>query len=330
MRHPWVADADNGVRWGLQLIVPNEPDALPRLVDTGRRVESLGYDAAFIMDHPAIHADPWICLSALAVATQRIRLGSAVNCAWYRHPAHLARLAADLDNLSRGRLILGIGSGWWGEEFHAFALPFLPLPERQAGLDEALTIIQGVWGPEPFSFAGRFFQVNTLRIEPPPCQQPRPPILIGGSGERRTLAQVARFADACNIREELPVNDSSVSDAERAAAVRRKLDALAAHCAFAGRPYEEVLRTHFTLYLMLAPTDAEARRKLDALDPARSTSAGTRRSGKAQVLATTPARAVDYYRALAAVGVQYFVIQLDARDHETITLLATDVIPAVR
>jgi alkanesulfonate monooxygenase SsuD/methylene tetrahydromethanopterin reductase-like flavin-dependent oxidoreductase (luciferase family) len=318
------------VRWGLQLIVPNEPDALPRLLDTGRLVESLGYDAVFIMDHPAIHADPWICLTALAITTQRIRLGSAVNCAWYRHPAYLARLAADLDNLSLGRLILGLGSGWWEAEFNAFALPFLPLPERQAGLEEALTIIQGVWGAEPFSFAGRYFQVRSLRIEPPPCQHPRPPILIGGSGERRTLAQVARFADACNIREELPVNDPSVSDAERAAAVRRKLEALAAHCAAAGRPYDEILRTHFTLYLMLAPSEDEARRKLDALDPACSTSAGTRRSGKAQVLATTPARAADYYRALAAVGVQYFVIQLDARDHETITLLATDVMPALR
>ncbi len=330
MRHPWVATADHGLRWGLQLIVPDAPDALPRLLDTGRLVESLGYDAVFIMDHPAIHADPWICLSALAVATQRIRLGSAVNCVWYRHPAYLARLAADLDNLSQGRSILGIGSGWWAEEFHAFALPFLPLPERQAGLDEALAIVQGVWGPESFSYAGRYFQVHRLRIEPPPCQRPRPPILIGGSGERRTLAQVARFADACNVQEELPIHDPSVSDAERATAVRRKLDALAAHCAALGRPYEEILRTHFTLYLILAPSEAEARRKLDALDPARSTSAGTRRSGKAQILATTPARAADYYRALAAVGVQYFIIQLDASDHETIFLLATEVMPAVR
>ncbi|MER3439593.1 MAG: hypothetical protein C4346_19465, partial [Chloroflexota bacterium] len=113
-------------------------------------------------------------------------------------------------------------------------------------------------------------------------------------------------------------------------AVRRKLDALAAHCSAVGRPDDDILRTHFTLYLMLAPTEGEARRKLEVLDPARSTSAGTRRSGKAQVLATTPARATEYYRALAAVGVQYFVIQLDARDHETITLLATDVMPAVR
>ncbi len=329
MRHTWVAEADRGLRWGLQLIVPNEQDALPRLMETGGLVESLGYDAIFIMDHPAIHADPWICLAGLAVATERVRLGSAVNCAWYRHPAYLARLAADLDNLSRGRSILGIGSGWWQAEFQGYGIPFLPLPERQDGLDEALTIIQGVWGSEPFTFTGRHFRVEGIQVEPLPLQKPRPPILIGGSGERRTLRQVAQYGDACNIREDLSITDPSISDRERAAVVRRKLDALEARCAEIGRSPDEILRTHFTLYLILARTEEAARRKLDRLDPSRSTSAGTRRDGKAQILATTPERAAAYYQALAEIGIQYFVIQLDANDHETIELIATDVMPAV-
>src|SRR5215217_5966932 len=136
-RHPWVAEADRGIRWGVQLIVPNRKDALPDLMETGRLVERLGYDAIYIFDHPKIHVDPWIALSGLAVATERVRLGSAVNCAGYRHPAHLARLSADLDNLSRGRHILGIGSGWWEAEFRALDLEFGTVPERQAALDEA-------------------------------------------------------------------------------------------------------------------------------------------------------------------------------------------------
>lgn len=326
-RHPWVAAADSGIRWGVQLIVPNRQDALPALMTTGKRVEQLGYDALFIFDHPAIHVDPWIALSGLAVATGRIRLGSAVNCAAYRHPAHLARLAADLDNLSRGRHILGIGSGWWESEFRALDIPFNPVPQRQAALDEALQIVTGAWGPEPFSFEGRHLRTNGIKIEPGPLQRPHPPIMIGGSGERKTLGQVARFADACNVREDEPFTDAAVSDNQRAATVRRKLDALDAHCGSISRPADEVLRTHFTLYLILATTEAEVAHKLAALNTGISTSPGTRRSGRSQVLAATPERAVAYYRAMVAIGIQYFIVQLDGEDLETITLLAEQVAP---
>jgi alkanesulfonate monooxygenase SsuD/methylene tetrahydromethanopterin reductase-like flavin-dependent oxidoreductase (luciferase family) len=328
-RHPWVAEADRGIRWGVQLIVPNRPNALPDLLETGRLVERLGYDAIFIFDHPAVHVDPWIALSGLAVAADRVRLGSAVNCVGYRHPAMLARIAADLDNLSRGRLILGIGSGWWDAEHAAVGAPFPPLRQRQAMLDEALQIVTGAWGDEPFSFDGHHVRTEQFRVEPPPLQHPRPPIMIGGSGERFTLRQVAWYGDACNVREPDPLMLASVPVAERVAAVRQKLDALARHCADLGRPPEEVLRTHFTLYLMLAPTEAEAAHKLDAFDASASTSPGTRRSGKGTVFAAAPERAAAYYRALAAIGIQYFIVQLDADDHETITLLAQEVVPRV-
>lgn len=328
-RHPWVAAAERGIRWGVQLIVPNEQDALPRLVATGRMVEELGYDALFILDHPSVHVDPWIALPGLATATSRIRLGSTVNCGWYRHPAHLARLAADLDNLSQGRLILGIGSGWMEAEFRALDVPFLSVPERQRGLDEALTIIAGVWGPEPFSYAGTHFRVEAMRVEPPPRQQPRPPILIGGSGERKTLRQVARSGDACNVREEDAISDTNVTHEQRAAAVRRKYDALGVHCAALNRPVAEILRTHFTLYLVLAPTEDEAARKVAAIDTAHSTSPGTRRSGRLHIFGATPQQAIAYYRAIAAAGAQYFIVQLDGSDHETLRLLAEEVAPAV-
>jgi alkanesulfonate monooxygenase SsuD/methylene tetrahydromethanopterin reductase-like flavin-dependent oxidoreductase (luciferase family) len=313
----------------VQLIVPAERDALPKLIETGRMVERLGYDSLFIFDHPALHADPWICLPGLATATTTLRLGSAVNCGWYRHPAHLARLAADLDNLSQGRLIFGIGSGWLETEFRAFDIPFLAPGERQRGLDEALQIIQGVWGDEPFSFEGKYFRTERMQVLPGPYQQPRPPVMIGGSGEKKTLRQVARFGDACNVREEEPINDPAVSDGQRAATIRRKLDALDNHCADLNRDPAEILRTHFTLYLLLAETEAEVAAKVAALDTSRSTSPGTRRDGKKHVFGATPERAIAYYRAIAAAGIRYFVIQLDGTDHETIRLLAEEVAPAV-
>src|SRR5680860_362473 len=89
-RHPWVAEADNGIRWGLQTVVPSDREALPRLLDTARRMESLGFDSLFIMDHPAMHADPFVALSGIAAVTGKLRLGQLVMAAAYRHPAYVA------------------------------------------------------------------------------------------------------------------------------------------------------------------------------------------------------------------------------------------------
>ncbi len=328
-RHPWVAEADQGIRWGVQLMVPDTPGALVELLDTARRVEQLGFDAIFIFDHPLVHADPWLTLAALAVATRRVRLGSAVNCAGYRAPVHYARLGSDLDNLSQGRAIFGIGSGWWEAEFAALGVPFGTVSGRQAALDEALTIILGSWTGAPFSFAGNHFSVAGIEMLPRPVQQPRPPVMIGGGGEKRTLRQVAQFGDACNVAEPEAAGDRSIQDSQRVASIARKLAALDRHCADLGRPADEILRTHFTRYLMLAPTEREAATKLAAMDPARSTSPGTRREGVPVALACTPERAIPYYRAMASVGIRYFVVQLDATDPETIDLLATRVAPAV-
>ena len=326
-RHPWVAEADRGVRFGVQLVVG--PEALSNLLATGRLVEALGFDGLFIFDHPSLQADPWTSLSALAGVTERVRLGSVVNCVAYRHPAHLARLAADLDNLSSGRLMLGLGIGWLEPEFRAFDVPFRPAPERHAMLEEALAIIQGAWGPEPFSFAGRFFRTEALRIEPPPVQRPRPPIMIGGNGERVTLRHVARSADACNVSELREV-DGRMEAVGGADTVRRKLQALDRHCADVGRPPAEVLRTHFTLRLIVAPTDQAAESKLARMRGQGSTSPATRRAQPSALVTGAPERVAAHYQALVAVGVRYFVVQVDSADHETLRLLATEVMPRLR
>ncbi len=327
-RHPWVAAGDDGIRWGVQLITPEAPGAARQLVETAKWVEGLGYDALFIFDHPACHIDPWIALPGIATATTTIRLGSAVNCALYRHPAYLARLAADLDNLSDGRLILGLGSGWLEREFRGLDLPFPPIGKRQAALREAIQIIQGVWGPEPFSFAGEHFRTEAMQITPPPVQSPRPPIMIGGSGEKVTLRQVARYGDACNIREDSQPGPE-LDVAARTATVARKLAALDRHCEEVGRPRNEILATHFTLYLILGETEAAAARKFDALDTSKSTSPGTRRDGKTGIVAGAPEKFIAYYQAMVATGIRYFVVQLDGADHETIELLAKEVMPHV-
>ena len=325
-RHPWVAETDQGVRFGVQLVLG---EALPGLLATGRLVDELGFDGLFIFDHPAVHPDPWVCLAALAGVTERVRLGSAVNCVAYRHPAHLARLAADLDNLSRGRLVLGLGIGWLKSEFRALDVPFGSATERYAALEEALAIVEGAWGPEPFTFAGRHYRTEGVRVVPPPVQRPRPPMMIGGSGEQVTLRLVARYADACNVSE-LERTEQGQAAVGGTATVRRKLDALRHHCAAVGRPDDEVLRTHFTLKLVIAPTEAALAAKLERQAGSPSASPGTQRAHPSAFVTGTPEQVVAHYRERVEAGIQYFVVQLDATDEETLRLLATEVMPSVR
>ncbi len=325
-RHPWVAEAENGIRWAVQLVLGDE--GLGTLREKGRLVEQLGFDGCFLFDHPALQADPWLCLAALSSVTERVRLGSVVTCVGYRHPAVVARYAADLDNLSGGRLMLGLGIGWLAPEFAAFDLPFGPPAERYARLEEALAILPGVWGDEPFSFAGEHYRVNDLRVTPPPVQQPRPPLMIGGSGEARTLKLVARHADACNVNE-VTTTPEGMRNTEGVAGVSRKLGVLRAHCEAVGRSSDEILRTHFTIKLVIGRTDAAAVAKLEAILASPSTSPGTRRSHRSAFVVGSPETVAAHYRAIAEVGIQYFVVQVDASETETLELLAAEVAPRV-
>ena len=321
MAHPWVEAHRDRVGFGLQVFArPDDPQPGQRLLAAGRLADALGLDAFFLGDHPAYGQEPWLHLGALAVTTERVRLGSVVGCAGYRPPVLTARLAADLDHLSGGRVVLGLGIGWNAAEFAQLGLPFPPVPERQAALAEAVTIIRGVWGPEPFTFRGRYHSTVDERVGPPPVQRPGPPLLLAGAGER-ALRLVAQYADACNFG---PGHATGL--ARTPEDVRRKLAVLRGHCEAIGRPYDHLLRTHFTSWLMLAENEGGARGKLSHYYPQ-----GVNEEQRFSRVATTPAGAIAYYQGLADAGIQYFVVQsLDAADEETIRLLAEEVAPHVR
>jgi alkanesulfonate monooxygenase SsuD/methylene tetrahydromethanopterin reductase-like flavin-dependent oxidoreductase (luciferase family) len=320
--HPWVSQFRDRVGWGLQAFaLPDDPDPAPRILAAGRLAEHLGFDAFFIGDHPAYAPDVWLHLAALAGQTSRIRLGSVVLCAGYRPPVITARLAADLDQLSAGRFILGLGHGWNETEFRQLGLDFPLIAERQAALVEVIQIIRGVWGAEPFTFRGRYHTTFDERIMPPPRQVPGPPLILAGAGERTALRLVARFADACNFGPGHATGLARTPDD-----VRRKLAVLDGYCLEAGREPNSVLRTHFTSWLMLAPTEAAARQKLDRYYPH-----GINEEQRFSRVVGDPARVAAYYQALVDAGMDYFVVQtLDAADTETTELLAREVIPAVR
>ncbi len=323
--HRWVAARRDGVRFALQVDTrPDDPEPGRRVLAAGRLAEQLGFDACFTGDHPSWQPEVWLHMAALAATTTRIGLGPMVSCVLYRPPVLTARLAADLDRLSGGRLVLGLGIGWdaaalgWGtNEFDRMGLPYPPVRERQAALAEAIAILRGVWGSEPFTYHGRHFSVTDAQVAPPPMRG-EPPIVIAGAGER-TLRQVAELADACNIG---PVVTGGVDSPE---AARAKLATLRRRCDEIGRPFESILRSHFTIWLMLAEDEAAVRRKLDRYFPD-----GLDDTWRRAVVAGTPAQVVPYYQAYADIGMQYFVVQtLDAGDDETIRLLAERVAPRI-
>lgn len=319
--HPWVESFRDHVGWGLQTFaLPEDPTPAANILTAGRAADTLGLDAFFIGDHPGYAPDAWLHLGVLAVQTSRILLGSVVLCAGYRPPVLNARLSADLDNLSGGRVILGLGHGWNGKEFAQLGLPYSPVPARQEALEEAVQIIRGVWGTRPFTFHGKHHFTVEEQVAPPPVQQPGPPLILAGSGEKTALRLVARYADACNFGSGHATGLVRTFDD-----VRRKNDVLDQYCLEEGRDPRSVLRSHFTSWLMLAPTEKEASAKRDHYYPN-----GLSEEQRHSRVIGTPEQVAAYYQGLVDAGMQYFVVQvLDATDLETVELLANELAPRV-
>jgi alkanesulfonate monooxygenase SsuD/methylene tetrahydromethanopterin reductase-like flavin-dependent oxidoreductase (luciferase family) len=297
-----------------------QPPEWRRFIQLVQRMETLGFDSYWSYDHPAANADCWTALAALAVSTERIRLGTMVDCIYYRSPYLLARQAADVDRASGGRLVLGLGIGRLEDEFAVMGLRFPPTAERQRALEETFAILRGLWSGESFAFQGESFAAATPGPWGPflpPVQEPYVPFLLAGGGEQTTLRQVARFADAANMGAH-PAIGQAVTDED----VTRKFEVLRRWCESYGRPVESVLRTHFTMPLVLAPTRSAVAAKLAAWPPETVAWWGE------ALFAGTPEQAIDFYRALAGLGFQYFIGNILGGDEETVELFGAAVVPA--
>jgi alkanesulfonate monooxygenase SsuD/methylene tetrahydromethanopterin reductase-like flavin-dependent oxidoreductase (luciferase family) len=306
--HPWVAEAERRVRFGVFGLHAEPAHA----VAWAQRVESLGFDSIWVPDHPTLgRRDGWLQLAVRAGATSRIRLGTLVSCVYYRHPVVLARQAADVDALSQGRLVLGLGIGDVPEEFAHLGLPYPPTSQRQAALEEAVRIAVPLLAGQSASLEGAHFRAENARLNGAAVQQPRVPILIAGGGERTTLRQVARFADMSNFG---PGN--VIGNAWGADDVRRKYALLRGYCDELGRPYDSVLRSYFLRVRVVASGEPTFERV---------------ESGVMQFerLAGTPAAIAAHCRALVAAGVRYFIVQGVQDDPEALRLFAEEVMPAV-
>ncbi|MFI5931181.1 TIGR03560 family F420-dependent LLM class oxidoreductase [Actinoplanes sp. NPDC051494] len=218
----------------MRLVIFTEPQQGATYEDLrrlARVTEDTGYDGFFRSDHYTTMGgdglpgptDAWTTLAALAVQTSRLRLGTLVTSATFRLPGPLAITVAQVDEMSGGRVELGLGGGWYESEHTGYGIPFPPLGERFDRLEEQLEIVTGLWTTpigEKYSFAGKHYQLVDSPALPKPVQSPRPPIIVGGAGKKRTPALAARFADEFNTPfakiEDLPAMYQRVRDASTA------------------------------------------------------------------------------------------------------------------
>jgi len=283
--------------------------------------EELGFDAFFRSDHYLAMGgsglpgptDAWATLAGLAVETSRIRLGTLMSAATFRLPGPLAITVAQVDQMSGGRVEFGLGSGWYEAEHTAYGIPFPSLRERFGKLEEQLEIITGLWGTaegETFSFAGTHYRLTDSPALPKPAQRPRPPVLVGGAGARRTPRLAARFADEFNV----PF--SGVTDT--AAAFGRVREA----CQAAGRdPSSMIYSVAHTV--CCGKDEAEFRRRAAAIGREPETMRATGVSG-------TPGEVAARIAEYAEIGAERVYLQvLDLSDLDHLALIASDVVPQV-
>ncbi len=294
------------MRLGLQFSNFTWPEGQRQLGTTFARIsehaERAGLYSLWTMDHlwqtnfaggPEREVlEGWSALAFAAGRTNRIKLGVLVTGVTYRYPAMLIKTATTLDVLSQGRSYFGIGAAWLEEEHHAYGIPFPPVKERFEQLEETLQIAHQMWSGNEKPYEGKYYQLQRPLNSPQAIQQPHPPILIAGGGERKTLRLVAQYGDACNLfatsKEEL----------------QSKLAALRDHCETLGRPYEQIEKTATIRQFALTPDG---------------------RNGT-----FSPAAAIDYFAELAELGFDHAIFNtVHMYSPETLDLLAEKVVPVV-
>jgi probable F420-dependent oxidoreductase len=289
-----------------------QPATFDRIARYAELAEDLGFDQLWVSDHfwldltryggSAARAgtpECWTLLSALAVRTSRVRLGTLVMAVGFRSPALLAKMAATLDQLAQGRLDLGLGAGWNEPEFTENGLPFPRPGERLAMLEEGLEVLRALLsdGGRPGSFAGRWYRVEQAPVIPGPVQRPRPPLWVGGRGDR-LLGVVARAADGWNVVWAMTPE-----------AYRERLGVLEAACRRAGRPPGEVRRSLGLSTLIGRDADdlVERWRRLQAWTPGGILDGVELRDWAASRLVGTPEEILAQLRGWEELGVEQVV-----------------------
>ena len=314
MRIGLMVEGQNGLTW-------------ERWIHILRMAERLGFPTLMRSDHYFIgrqqdSLEAYLSFAVAARETSTIRFGPLVSPVTFRSPADVGRMAAQIDQLSGGRFVMGLGAGWNEAEHAAYGIPFPPLKERFDRLDEAIQVMQSLWSPGPATFAGRYYQLNGADCIPKPASG-RPPILIGGSGEKRTLRLVAKYASEWNA-----VN--LAADAYAA-----KVTVLEGHCADLGRDPATIARSMMT-FAVIGPDAASLDRATERMmgmwgAPPGTSPADYRETLKKRgMIVGGKAEVVDACAKYAALGMQEIQFQHFNFEDDTVPeFLAAEVVPAV-
>jgi alkanesulfonate monooxygenase SsuD/methylene tetrahydromethanopterin reductase-like flavin-dependent oxidoreductase (luciferase family) len=273
------------------------------------------FDSVWVDDHlfpgfPGLSNDtPYLeCLTTiahLAALHPSLKFGASVVCQSYRNPALLAKMAANLQLLTGGRFLFGLGAGWMEEEYRAYNFAFPRASVRIEQLEETIQIVRRMWTEVAASFAGTYYRIENAYCAPRP--NPIPPLLIGGGGEQKTLRVVAQYADWWNL-------PGGTVDT-----YAHKLDVLRQHCQAVGRNYEEIVKTWSAEAIALAETEAEARH-IAAASPY-----------KKDVLVGTPAQVAEQLQPYVDLGVEYLIVRVvDFPAPAGVDLFAHEVMPRLR
>jgi F420-dependent oxidoreductase-like protein len=306
--------------WRMDLVEIENPyeqyEAMARVARVAE--ESGGYDSIWVYDHFHTVPEPtrettfecWTISAGLARDTERIKIGQMVTCNGYRNPALLAKISSTVDVMSNGRLLFGLGAGWYEHEWRAYGYGFPEVPVRMRMFKEACEIIHRMWTEDDVVFDGEFYQIDRPINEPKGVSSPHPPFWIGGGGEKVTLRLVARWGDACNV----------FGDPDR---LRRKFGVLRGHCEDLGRDYEEITRsTSINVFLLEEGEDPSS-----ATAHARG---GTSYDEYAKrFMVGTAEEIVERLHPKVEAGVNYFIVYLPrvAYEPEMVERFAREVVP---
>ncbi len=306
--------------WRMDLVEIEDPyEQYEAMTRVAKAAEATGaYDSIWVYDHFHTVPEPtkettfecWTTTAGLSRDTQSIKIGQMVTCNGYRNPALLAKVASTVDVMSNGRLLFGLGAGWYEHEWRAYGYGFPEVPVRMRMFREACEIIHRMWTEDDVVFDGEFYQIDGPINEPKGVSSPHPPFWIGGGGEKVTLRLVARWGDACNVG----------GDPDR---LKHKFGVLRGHCEKEGRDYEEITRsTSINVYLL-----EEGEDPVEATARARGSKSYDEYSKEFMV--GTADEISERLQPLVDAGVNYFIAYLPrvAYDPAPVERFAKEVIP---
>ena len=306
-----------GVTFG---IAPQQLHAgYDELLSLWKLADDLGYDCGWMPDHflplagdqDGPYLEEWTTITALAMQTSRMRVGSLVLGNTFRNPGIVAKMGAALDIVTGGRLEMGLGAAWFEREHRMYGIPFPPVSQRIAMLGESLQVIRRLWTEPRVSFQGEYYTMTDAMCQPRPVQEPHPTLWVGGAGEKRTLRVIARYADGWNC---------SVDPGEYA----HKLDVLKRHCEDAGTDVDAIRKSIY--FVLGVHEDGSLAREI-----AHETLGRFGVRVEKSLIAGTPGECVDQIRRFVDMGVSHFIVELQPPyDHPGLELLAEKVMPEFR